>query len=229
MDVPRADGASPRPATLNWTRGGSDLESPRFHFADLDRCRGSQRRRSVYNPIYHLHERLAMVRGQDTVIPEDEFREIVRVMRGVRLGTRRARNRAAIQRALHRLNSEFGTRYWTKKWLERWPQITNRLNSRNRLLWLNVQDRVDHLFNRVVVAWKHVRIKFPRRRHMPHFSYMIVQLLRFCGRPPEEMIPWFPQLTTRDKIAQTESYWRAICRYNRWPFLTLRPFMTSRT
>ena len=180
-------------------------------------------RRSVYDPLYHWHERLTMVMGTDTRIPDEEFKQITVAISKVR---RRCRitQRRHIRMALHSLNLRDGTKYWTKKWLERWPQIIMRIHPREvSPPRINVPSGLlDDLFLRTKDAWRQVRGRFAPRSHMPNFSYMFVQILSFVGIPYEQTLPWFHQLQP-DKLKRTERYWRAICEVRRWPFVSIIP------
>lgn len=200
-----------------------------FDSADRGRAGAYSRRRSIYNPIYHFHERLSMLTGMDTDIPAVEFNEIARVLAPVRRDLSH-KSRQTIQKALHELNSTFATKYWTKKWLERWPQIAARLNPSIELPLISHRDMVklDRMFSGVVCAWNKIKKgKYAKRRHMPHFSYMMLQLLRMRGYDQKEIGKWLPQLTTKEKMIQTERYWKSICKEMGWPFIRLNTEIKS--
>lgn len=178
-------------------------------------CMGSQ-----YATVYHLHERFTMVNLVDSSIPPSDF---ALIKASVRDSIRRGfpvRNRWDVQRVLRAINKKHRTQQFTKKWLERWIQILYRTQgfSPCKITRSEIQ-KIDRLWGYARTAW--IQRKPSDRRHVPNVSYILVQLLALIGRSPVETIHWFPQLKTTSILKKTENYWREICDYNGWPFISV--------
>ena len=181
---------------------------------------------SQYATIYHLHERITMVNLVDSSIPMVDFAKIKKAIRCSRRSGRPVRNRWDVQRVLRGLNKQYKTQQYTKKWLERWIQILNRTQGFEpaKVTYEEIQ-KIDRLWRYALVAWR--QRKPSDRKHVPNVSYLLVQMLTFIGWKPVDTIIWFPQLKTPNILQKTESFWREICDYNNWPFVSIIPQMQT--
>lgn len=111
--------------------------------------------------------------------------------------------------------------HYLHRYLERWPSIILRLRGlRAPAMGSDAEvERLDRLFQGVYLAWS--RIRPHTRLNMPNFSYVMLKLFEFVGRP--EMALWLHQLKTWSHVYRNERWWQEICVCNNWPAISIFP------
>lgn len=185
---------------------------------------------SSYQSILHFRERLALYQCEDTPIPDRDFALIQSAYADWLMEEGRGATdltKIDVQTILHRIGRTFCNRYY-----EKWIQIRWRLTGLKPPMFTG--EELAFLLQRFTAtehAWHVIRPqglkprrnragKLPRvRAHMPNFNYMFVKLLEFMGRG--DLARYFPQLKSTDRVRLNESFWRDICRYHCWPFVSV--------
>lgn len=168
-------------------------------------------KKSMYKPEYYFMERLAQLQARDTPVPQRVLERVCLAILGV-LFVRSSRrvDKAVVQSALGSLSDHTLRR----KYLERYPQIIHAISKRPLpVLSPRTTRSIRRSFSSIVGAWRGT-VRPAGRKHIPHYSYLILRLLERAGYPQYAF--WLPPLKTRSKVLRTGLWWRQICHAVGW-------------
>ena len=88
------------------------------------------------------------------------------------------------------------------------PQLTHELEQLFKAMFAKIQTPFE----------RHVKVICPERKNFLSYAYVITQFCRIVGR--RDLLPYFTQLKSREKLICQDRIWRCICNDSEvnWPF-----------
>jgi len=162
-----------------------------------------------YKRLNHFNEWLSQIQGkQQTNIPDDVYDAILLELKKRKITNLSDLTAKQVKEILKKLKFN--------KWYEHVTFILNKLTGRQpQTLHPDLEEKLRVMFKMIQAPFiKHA----PRARaNFLSYSYVLNKLVRLLGH--DELLPSFPLLKSREKLAAMESCFKLICADLKWPFI----------
>jgi hypothetical protein len=163
----------------------------------------------AYKRINHFQEWLSQIQGKETTdIPEEVFDKILLEIRKQKITNMCDLTHMKIKEILKKLR--------INKFYEHVPHILHRLNGRPiPHLSVELEDQLRSMFK--MIQYPFLVHAPSSRKNFLSYSFVLHKCVQLLGH--DEFLSSFPLLKSRDKLAQQDMIWKAICKDLGWEFV----------